>query len=112
MAAVHPNRYTHGLIEKSGHFALHVVDYTEDKMVGRMMGPDPREKFAGLDWESGKTGCPILKDCMAWFECRVSDIFRPGNHTMFVGKVVHAGSVSSGRPLTTLDCEGTYLGNA
>lgn len=111
MAAVHPNRYSHGLIEKSGHFALHVVDRSEDKILDRMMGPDPKEKFAGLEWEPGKTGSPILKDCMAWFECRIKEKHRPGNHTMFIGEVVHAGFVSSGRPLCTFDCKGTYLGN-
>ena len=112
MAAVHPSRYSHDLIEWDGHFALHVVDHKAGDMVDRMMGPDPKNKFAGLAWETGKTGCPILKDCMAWFECGVKEMYLPGNHTLFVGEVLHAGFITSGRPLCTFDCEGTYLGNA
>lgn len=111
MAAVHPNRYSHKLIEESGHFALHVVDCTQNEMLDRMMGPDPAVKFAGIEWHTGQTGCPILKDCMAWFECRVKEQHQPGNHTMFVGEVVNAGFISSGRPLCTSDCKGVYIGN-
>lgn len=112
MAAVHPNRYSHQLIEASGVFALHVVDITKNELLDRMMGPNPAGKFTGIQWAPGKTGCPILQDCMAWFECSVKAKHQPGNHTMFVGEVVDAGFISSGRPLCTFDCTGVYIGNA
>ena len=112
MAAVHPNRYSHKLIEKSKSFALHVVEYGHQGIMERMMGPDPAAKFSDIDWEPGQTGCPILKTCMAWFECRVTDQLQPGNHTLFIGRVVQAGFVSSGRPLCTIDCKSTYTGKA
>jgi flavin reductase (DIM6/NTAB) family NADH-FMN oxidoreductase RutF len=110
LVAVHPDRYSHKLIEKSKSFALHTVQNTRHEMIERMMGPDPAAKFAGIDWEPGITGCPILKDCLAWFECKVTHQQRPGNHTLFTGQAVQAGIISSGRPLCTLDCRGAYTG--
>jgi flavin reductase (DIM6/NTAB) family NADH-FMN oxidoreductase RutF len=110
--AVHPNRYSHALIEKSKSFALHVVPHTRQEIMDRMMGPDPAAKFSGIHWEPGQTGCPVLKDCLAWFECSVTRQLKPGNHTLFFGQVVNAGFVSPGRPLCTFDCSGVYVGKA
>ncbi len=112
MVAVHPNRYSHKLIEKSGAFALHVVEQGRQEMIDRMMGPDRTAKFSDLQWEPGQTGCPIIKACMAWFECKVQSQLQPGNHTLFVGRVIDVGFKSSGRPLSTFDCEGKYIGKA
>ncbi|MCG6910683.1 MAG: flavin reductase family protein [Deltaproteobacteria bacterium] len=110
MAAVHPNRYSHGLIEKSGFFALHVLDRSQKAMLQRFKGPDPGKKFSGTPWHYGKTGAPVLTDCPAWFELEVKARHTPGNHTLFFGEVVDAGVHSEGTPLCTLDYDGLYTG--
>lgn len=110
MAAVHPNRYSHGLLDGNGCFALHVLDRSQKEMLGRFKGPEAAEKFDGLEWQVGQTGCPVLRDCLAWFECTVSERLAPGNHTLFIGEVIKAGCPAEGDPLTTLDYEGQYTG--
>jgi len=110
MVAVHPNRYSHQLIEKNGSFALHVIDRRQTEFLARFKGPDPKSKFSSVRWQRGKTGCPILKDCMAYLECKVKARYVPGNHTLFLGEVVDAGSFTDGTPFTTLDYSGVYLG--
>lgn len=112
MAAVHPNRRTHDLVEKSGCFALHVIARSQKALLQRFKGPDPRDKFAGIAWAAGQTGCPVLEDCLAWFECRVRTTYRPGNHSLFVGEIVAAGVRDEDVPLSTLDYEGTYTGRS
>ena len=110
LAAVHPNRYSHELIEKSGCFALHVPARGQADFLRRFKGPEPGKKFEALAWHRGKTGCPLIEGCLAWFECRVQKAYRPGNHTLFVGEVLSAGTGGGGEPLTTLDYDGVYLG--
>jgi flavin reductase (DIM6/NTAB) family NADH-FMN oxidoreductase RutF len=44
-------------------------------------------------------------------ECKVTNMFEPGNHTLFVGKVLSAKIFSHETPLTTLDYEGFYVGD-
>lgn len=110
MAAVHPNRYSHDMIVKTKAFGLHLIDRSQKDLLKRFKGPDPKEKFAGMDWKPGKTGVPILTDCLAWFELEVKEQHQPGNHTLFIGKVLDAGVHSEGNPLTTLDYEGMYVG--
>jgi flavin reductase (DIM6/NTAB) family NADH-FMN oxidoreductase RutF len=110
MAAVHPNRYSHELLEKSGHFALHILDRGQTDLLARFKGPDPGEKLAGIAWREGKTGCPVLADCIGSLECRITRTLAPGNHTLFIGEVVEAVFNRERTALSTLDYGGCYTG--
>jgi flavin reductase (DIM6/NTAB) family NADH-FMN oxidoreductase RutF len=110
MVAIHPNRYSHGLITQSGHFALHSLAREQKDLLARFKGPDPAAKFSSLAWREGVTGCPILADCIGCLECRVTQTLAPGNHTLFIGEVVNAAFNGEKIPLSTLDYEGCYLG--
>ena len=110
MVAVHTNRYSHSLIENSGCFALHVVSREQTDLLKRFKGSDAGTKFASIQWKRGTTGCPVLEDCIAYFEAKVVDSIRPGNHTLFIGKVSEAKVVGKGQALSSLDYDGVYLG--
>ena len=110
MVAVHPNRYSHELLEKSGHFALHLLAREQKDMLVRFKGPDAGAKFVSLSWSDGVTGSPILADCIGCMECRIKQTLAPGNHTLFIGEVVNAVFNAEKTPLCTLAYEGCYLG--
>lgn len=112
MVGIHPNRYSHYLIENSSAFALHVVSKTQKELLGRFKGPDPAAKFKSVEWKRGKTNSPILKECMAFMDCNVISSSKPGNHTLFIGEVVDADVFFNDTPLSTLDYAGTYVGDA
>ena len=112
LVAVHPNRRTHGMVKKTRAFALHPLSSEQKDMMSRFKGPDPRAKFEGIEWEKGLTGCPIIKDCVAFMECRVKETYEPGNHTLFIGEIVNAMAILDASVLTTLEYPGTYTGRA
>lgn len=112
IVAIHPNRYTHDLLMKSGHFALHILAREQKDLLARFKGPDAGAKFGSIAWKDGVTGCPILADCIGCMECRITQSLAPGNHTLFVGDVVNAVFNAEKTPLCTLDYEGCYLGKA
>ena len=112
MVAVHPDRYSHTLITTSGCFALHVLSTDQSNLLGRFKGPAPGAKFSSIQWQPGLTGCPLLNDCLAYFECRVTAKYTPGNHTLFLGEVLEARLVAEGDALSTLDYDGVYLGKS
>ena len=112
MAAIHPHRYSHRLIEQSGAFALHVVAQSQGEHLSRFKGDDPRRKFDGLSWEKGKTGSPILKDCIAFADCTVKASYTPGNHTLYIGEILEADCLSDDKPFITGDYKGQYLGKS
>ena len=46
----------------------------------------------GYRFEPGpETGAPLLLDLPYWFEARVTDTIKGGDHTVFVAEVVSAG---------------------
>lgn len=110
MVAVHTRRYSHRLIDKGRCFGLHVLANTRTDCLAPFKGTDPIAKFDALEWRRGQSGCPILRDCLAYFECKVKSQIQPGNHTLFIGEVVDAGEIVPGVPLTTEDYDGVYLG--
>ena len=112
MVAIHPNRYSHGLVEQSGHFALHSLSRQQTHLLARFKGPDPAAKFSSLAWHEGVTGCPIIDACIGCLECRVIRSLAPGNHTIFIGEVVNAEFNGDKTPMSTLDYEGCYLGKS
>jgi flavin reductase (DIM6/NTAB) family NADH-FMN oxidoreductase RutF len=111
MVAVHPNRYSHEMIQKSGCFALNILRQDQKDYLSRFKGPDPGTKFSSIPWTKGKTGCPICSDCIAYLECNVASTLKPGNHTLYIGKVIDAGIFTDWNPMSTLDYKGTYIGN-
>jgi flavin reductase (DIM6/NTAB) family NADH-FMN oxidoreductase RutF len=112
MVAVHTHRYSHHLIEKSGCFALHVLAREQADLLKRFKGPDPKTKFSSIQWKRGKTGSPVLEDCLAYFEGQVVEKCSPGNHTLFFAEVLDAKVMAEGRPLSSQDYDGIYLGRS
>jgi len=110
LVAVHPNQYTHELIEKSNAFALHLLRKDQKDFLERFKGPQPGAKFKSIDWVEGASGCPILKDSLGFIECRVIEKYTPGNHTLYVGQVLSGRLHFSEDPLNTSDYGGVYLG--
>ena len=50
------------------------------------------DNLAGQPFEPGlQTGCPLLLNFPAWWECRVVGEVAQGDHTVFVGQVLEAG---------------------
>jgi flavin reductase (DIM6/NTAB) family NADH-FMN oxidoreductase RutF len=112
MVAVHPKRFSHQLIEHGGGFALHVLADTQAEFLSRFKDADVSAKFSTINWTRGKTGCPILSDCLAYLECELKTHYRPGNHTLFIGKVIAADVFAQQTPFTTREYDGIYLGKA
>jgi flavin reductase (DIM6/NTAB) family NADH-FMN oxidoreductase RutF len=112
MVAVHPNRFSHQLIEHGNGFALHALAETQENFLSRFKGADVSAKFSAINWTPGKTGCPILSECLAYLECKLKTHYTPGNHTLFIGEVIDADVFAHQKPFTTWEYEGIYLGKA
>lgn len=57
-----------------------------------------------------ETGAPILHIAFAYAECRVREIYEPGDHALIIGEVVHAGFRQPGEPLTCAHLKWHYGG--
>lgn len=83
--------YSHDLIYNSGVFTLHLLRNDQWDLIwhlGFQSGRDAR-KLDSLSVVEGVTGCPILEDCVAGFECTVVNAMDTGASTFFLGEVVN-----------------------
>jgi flavin reductase (DIM6/NTAB) family NADH-FMN oxidoreductase RutF len=57
-------------------------------------------KFGDVEFSLSPNGLPVLKDALGYFECKVSETYAQGDHTVFVAEVVEAGVQREGQPMT------------
>ena len=102
--AVNKTGLTHDFIGSSGVFAATVLSESAPmKLIGLFGFRSGREvdKFAEVGCSSGVTGCPIVSDhVLAYMEAEVSHGLDCGTHTVFLGEVVDAKRIGTGRPMT------------
>jgi len=57
------------------------------------------EKWSKVGYDIWDTGCPILHDALAKFECRVRHVYEGGDHLILVGEVLRFEYDPNSRPL-------------
>lgn len=81
------------------------------KVLGRVTGAQPPiDKLAGVPHKTMATGCPVLRDALAWFECEVEGGLPVGDHSLVLARVTDGGQISAGKPLRDDDLGWTYSG--
>jgi flavin reductase (DIM6/NTAB) family NADH-FMN oxidoreductase RutF len=94
MAAIKKDSGLHAFIERSGAFAVNVLAAGQKDAAAAFFRSTQVEdgKLNGYAFEPGpETGAPLLTDLPAWFEARVIDTVKRGDHTVYVAEVVNAG---------------------
>lgn len=71
----------------NGHWAVHVLASDQEALSGRF-AQRGEDKFSGLDCDEGAGGVPLLKGCMARFQCRTATQYEGGDHLIFIGEVL------------------------
>jgi|SRR6202050_3462802 flavin reductase (DIM6/NTAB) family NADH-FMN oxidoreductase RutF len=112
MAGIKQDTRLHRAIEASRAFAVHIVGKSQKALATSFFkGAIPENgKLNGFAVRPGETGSPILTDLPGWFEIRVTDSVRRGDHTVFVGEVVAAGTQGGEEPLTLREAGFNYAG--
>lgn len=111
MVAIKQGRRSHLMIEKGTVFAVNVLCKEQKEMVSTFKGAvESEKKFSHIPFEIKKTGAPIIKNVLAFLECTLTSMVTPGDHTIFIGKVLDGGVIKEGIPLSSNDLETTYGG--
>ena len=80
-----------GLIERVGAFAVNVLSAGQQdisRWFANRHRPVGSAMFDGVPFEPGVTGCPVLVDAAATFDCRLRQSHRGGDHLIVLREVV------------------------
>lgn len=79
---------THPLVAEGGVFAVNVLSRDQTALAKRFASKqDEHRRFIGLEYESGKTGAPLLVGTAAALDCSLVDAHDAGDHVIYVGRV-------------------------
>jgi flavin reductase (DIM6/NTAB) family NADH-FMN oxidoreductase RutF len=86
-----------GYFAEAKHYAIHVLASDQASLCeGFSKSPFA---FEGLDFEINQFGVPLIKNCLARFECVQSAVHPGGDHKIVVGEVL-AAEMREGDALT------------
>jgi 3-hydroxy-9,10-secoandrosta-1,3,5(10)-triene-9,17-dione monooxygenase reductase component len=73
-------------MRRTGRFGVNVLGRQHQEFA---IGATPAgtDRFAGLDWQPGPRGAPLLTDALANLECEIAAEHRAGDHWIVVGRV-------------------------
>ena len=77
---------SHTAFRDAGRFTINILAEHQYDLANHFATRSP-DKFAGIDYDLGVDGLPLLRDCSAWLECKVVSRFPGGDHVIFVGSV-------------------------
>jgi flavin reductase (DIM6/NTAB) family NADH-FMN oxidoreductase RutF len=96
---IHHSSYN--LLKASGVFSVNVLKRSQLDFAANYGNPASSSKMAVAAWSPGRTSAPLLRDALAWFECKVTEDFPAGDHRIVLGKVISGEIVDpQAEPLT------------
>ncbi len=87
--AISSKRYTYELIKQSGFFCINVLSEDQIDLAKHFGFKSGREvnKFENVPYFDALNGSPVIKDCVAYFECEFYNECETGDHLFVTGEV-------------------------
>jgi 3-hydroxy-9,10-secoandrosta-1,3,5(10)-triene-9,17-dione monooxygenase reductase component len=73
-------------MRRAGRFGVNILGRQHERFAMRAT-PAGADRFAGLNWELGTRGIPLLTDALATLECEILAERPAGDHWIVVGRV-------------------------
>jgi flavin reductase (DIM6/NTAB) family NADH-FMN oxidoreductase RutF len=111
VAVRRPSR-TYELVKAGKVFTLNLLDKKERRLIRMLERParSAGDKLGKVGHVEEDTGAPILRHAFAYVECKVREIYEPGDHALIVGEVVNAVLKGRGESLLCSDLKWHYAG--
>ncbi|MGJ0489699.1 flavin reductase family protein [Methylobacter sp.] len=103
--SINPEHYSYQLLRAGGICTVNVLSQDQQSIAEHFGRSGVRDKMAGFQWLTGKTGAPILSESLAYFDCEVSHYTDAGDHKIAVCRVIDAAMLSQGQPLLYVQTE-------
>lgn len=98
IACVNRSSWTWPITARHRHFAINSLGPQHRKVAERFSGfggAKGKDRYAGVEWTTMKTGALVLADAVAAFDCSLDEMIDRGTHSIIIGSVeaVHTRDV-------------------
>jgi flavin reductase (DIM6/NTAB) family NADH-FMN oxidoreductase RutF len=93
------NSRTLPLAEESGVFNINILREDQEHISRTFARRDTDHSLGDYEIEMGELGVPLIKGCLAYFQCRVAERVHAGDHTILLARVEQAHLGEDGPPL-------------
>lgn len=96
--------YSVDFLRSTKNFTVNVLREGQQRLAGQLarqtMAHD--DKLKSVVTRESASGSAILTDALSYLDCEVTAVHEAGDHVIVVGRVVDAGILNDGEPLTTM----------
>jgi flavin reductase (DIM6/NTAB) family NADH-FMN oxidoreductase RutF len=86
--SIHSKHSSYALLKQGGAFSVNVLKKGQLDLAAHFGQAARTDKLASVAWTEGRTGAPLLQECLAWFECRLVSEHPAGDHVLALGRVI------------------------
>jgi flavin reductase (DIM6/NTAB) family NADH-FMN oxidoreductase RutF len=86
--SINPQHSSYGLLQQDQAFSVNVLKKGQLELAAHFGGPARADKLALTEWTTGRTGAPLLREALAWFECQLVSEHPAGDHVLVLGTVI------------------------
>ena len=110
--SINPLHSSYHLLKEGGGFSVNVLKQEQLDLAARFGDPARKDALSEREWTTCSLGLPVLRDGLAFFECRFLHECPAGDHVLSVGEVVKGEVLDSrAKPLSyrdTGDLDGAF----
>jgi flavin reductase (DIM6/NTAB) family NADH-FMN oxidoreductase RutF len=92
------NSASMAVMRTASHYAINILS-AEQQALALTFASKNADRWAGVSFELGRSGAPLLHGAVASFECFNRSRYTEGDHVIFVGEVEHCRHQSGAAPL-------------
>jgi flavin reductase (DIM6/NTAB) family NADH-FMN oxidoreductase RutF len=86
--SINPQHSSYGLLKQGQAFSVNVLKKGQLELAAHFGRPARADKLALAEWTTGRTGAPLLREALAWFECQLVGELPAGDHVLMLGNVI------------------------
>jgi len=86
--SINPEHASYILLNEGRSFSVNVLKKGQLDLADHFGRSARTDKLALTEWTTGRFGLPLLREALAWFECRVVSEHPAGDHMLVLGKVI------------------------
>ena len=87
----------YGCFQSGNGFTVNFLGEDQED-VSRKFATKGADKFADLQWRAGDNGAAVIEGSLGHVECKITETFEGGDHTIVLGEILNAEATGE-RPL-------------